>query len=147
MLIRRATLALALALVAYVPAAATQQPSAPSDSLSRAEIRTALRAFYNNRAQGNSNALLIDMLGSKVDANRKAPFEAIVASDTLPTDAHFLCLPAPPIDQAIIVLKSNWAHVSVQRCGTSDSTADHFRLIYLDEKWRFVDFHLVDSPH
>jgi hypothetical protein len=78
----------------------------------RVEIRTALRAFYYNRAHGNTNALLIDMLGSKADANRSAPFEAIVASDTSPTDPHVSCMPDAPIDRAIIVLKGKWAHVA-----------------------------------
>lgn len=109
------------------------------------EIRTALRAFYCNRAHGDANSLLIDMLGSKVDANRNAPFEAIVASDTSPIDPHVSCLADAPIDRAVIVLKGKWAHVSVPRCGATESTADQFRMIRMDERWRFVDFHVVDT--
>jgi len=138
---------LVAALIACTGTGAAQQSSAPPDSAARVEIRTALRVFYYNRAHGNSNALLIDMLGSKVDANRNAPFEAIVASDTSPVDSHVSCTPEAPIDRAIIVLKGNWAHISVPRCGTAESMADQFRMIRLEERWRFVDFHVIDPPH
>ncbi len=131
-------------MIACAGTAAAQQSSAPPDSVSRAEIRTALRAFYYNRVHGNSNALLVDMLGSKVDANRTAPFEAIVASDTTPMDPHVSCMADAPIDRAIIVLKGKWAHVSVPRCGTTESTADLFRMIRLEERWRFVDFRVLE---
>lgn len=147
MLICRRSLALVAALVAFSETGAAQQSPTSPDSASRVEIRIALREFYYNRAHGNSNALLIDMLGSKVDANRNAPFEAIVASDTFPANPHISCLPDAPIDRAIIDLKGNWAHVSVPRCGAAESAADQFRMIRLEERWRFVDFHLIDPPH
>jgi len=147
MLTCRTSLAFVAALVAFTGTGAAQPSAASPDSASRVQIRNALRAFYFNRAHGNWNALLTDMLGSKVDANRKAPFEAIVASDTLASDAPVSCLPTPPIDQAVIVLRGNWAHVSVPRCGTAESTVDQFRMIRLEERWRFVDFHVIDPPH
>jgi hypothetical protein len=146
-LIGQTTAAFVAAMIVCAGTGAAQQSSAPPDSVSRVEIRTALRAFYYNRSHGNSNALLIDMLGSKVDANRSAPFEAIVASDTLPIDPHVSCMPDAPIDRAIIVLKGKWAHVSVPRCGATESTADQFRMIRLEERWRFVDFRLLDASH
>ncbi|MGH7621210.1 MAG: hypothetical protein ACREMU_02625 [Gemmatimonadaceae bacterium] len=136
-------------IVASTGSGAAQQSLAPSDSAARVEIRNVLRAFYFNRAHGNTNSLLIDMLGSKVDANRNAPFEAIVASDTLPSDVTAPCsatTPAP-VDSAVIVLKGNWAHVSVPRCGTTESAADQFRMIRLEDRWRFVDFRVVEAPH
>ena len=147
MLIGRTTATFVAALLACAGTAAAQQSSAPPDSVSRVEIRTALRAFYYNRAHGDANSLLIDMLGSKVDANRNAPFDAIVASDTSPMDPHVSCMPDAPIDRAIIVLKGKWAHVSVPRCGATESTADQFRMIRMDERWRFVDFRVLDTPH
>ena len=147
MLNGRTTTALVAAMMACAGTGAAQQASAPPDSVSRVEIRTALRAFYYNRTHGNSNALLVDMLGSKVDANRIAPFEAVVASDTSPMDPHISCMADAPIDSAVIVLKGNWAHVSVPRCGATESTADQFRMIRMDERWRFVDFRLVEKAH
>ena len=147
MLTCRTLVALAAAWVVSTGTAATQQSAASLDSASRVQIRNALRAFYYNRAHGDWNALLVDMLGSKVDANRDAPFEAIVASDSVAHDAHVSCLPTPPIDQAVIKLRGNWAHVSVPRCGVAESAADQFRMIRLEGRWRFVDFRVLDSAH
>lgn len=147
MLIGRITTALVAAMLVFAGTAAAQQPSAPPDSASRVEIRTALRSFYYNRAHGDANSLLVDMLGSKVDANRTAPFDAIVASDTTPLDPHVTCMTDAPIDRAIIVLKGKWAHISVPRCGATESTADQFRMIRMEERWRFVDFRVLDTPH
>ena len=141
----RITAAFVVAMMAYAGSAAAQQPPAPPDSVSRSEIRSALRSFYYNRAHGDANALLIGMLGSKVDANRNAPFDAIVASDTMPLDPHLTCKSDAPIDRAIIVLKGNWAHVSVPRCGATEATADQFRMIRMEERWRFVDFRVLDA--
>jgi hypothetical protein len=147
MLIGRTTAAFVATIICCAFPAAAQQPSPPPDSVSRVEIRTALRAFYYNRAHGDANSLLIGMLGSKVDANRNAPFDAIVASDTTPIDPHVSCMPDAPIDRAVIVLKGKWAHISVPRCGTTESSADQFRMIRMDERWRFVDFRVVDASH
>lgn len=147
MLIRRILLAVAAALAVSTGELTAQEAPAAPDSVSRAEIRDVLRAFYFNRAHGNWNALLTDMLGSKIDANRNAPFEAIVASDSSASDAPVTCLPTAPIERAVIVLKGNWAHASVPRCGTAESTEDQFRMIRLEERWRFVDFHVIDASH
>jgi hypothetical protein len=149
MRIFRISCAIVAAMIASTGSAAAQQSPASTDSASRVEIRNVLRAFYFNRAHGNTNSLLVDMLGSKIDANRNAPFEAIVASDTVPIDSTISCpaTTAAPVDSAIIVLKGNWAHVSVPRCGTTESAADQFRMIRLEERWRFVDFRVVESPH
>jgi hypothetical protein len=138
---------LAAAWIVSTGTAAAQQSAASLDSASRAQIRNALRAFYYNRAHGDWNALLVDMLGSKVDANRNAPFEAIVAADSVAHEAPASCLPTPPIDQAVIELRGNWAHVSVPRCGEAESAADLFRLIRLEGRWRFVDFRVLDAEH
>ena len=147
MLTCQTLVALATAWVVSTGTAATQQPAASPDSASRVQIRDALRAFYFSRAHGDYNTLLVGMLGSKVDANRKAPFEAIVASDSVAHVAPASCLPSPPIDRAIIELRGNWAHISVPRCGVADSTADLFRMIRLEERWRFVDFRVLDPAH
>ena len=147
MMTYRVSVALISALVVSSGTAAAQRSQASLDSASRVQIRNVLRAFYFNSAHGDWNALLTDMLGSKVDANRNAPFEAIVASDTPASDAPISCLPTPPIDRAVIVLRGNWAHVSVPRCGASDSAADQFRMIRLEERWRFVDFRVLDTSH
>ena len=139
--------ALAAAFVVSTGTAATQQSAVSLDSASRVQIRDVLRAYYYNRAHGDWNALLVDMLGSKVDANRNAPFEAIVASDSVAHEAPVSCLPTPPIDQAIIELRGNWAHVSVPRCGETEATADLFRMIRLEGQWRFVDLRVLDPAH
>ena len=144
MLICRTVVVFAAAWVVSTGTAAAQQSAASLDSTSRVQIRNVLRAFYFNRAHGDYNALLVDMLGSKVDANRNAPFEAIVASDSVPHDAPLSCLPTPPIDRAVIELRGNWARVSVPRCGAAESAADLFRMIRLEGRWRFVDFRVLD---
>jgi hypothetical protein len=143
----RTLVALAVAWVASTGTAATQQTAASLDSASRAQIRNALRSFYFDRAHGDYNALLDGMLGSKVDANRTAPFEAIVAADSVAHKAPVSCLPTPPIDQAVIELRGNWAHISVPRCGVAESAADLFRMIRLEGRWRFVDFRVLDPAH
>jgi hypothetical protein len=147
MLTCRTLLALAVAWVVSTGTVAAQQSAASLDSASRVQIRNALRAFYYNRAHHDSNALLVDMLGSKVDANRNAPFEAIVAADSVAHEAPVSCLPTPPIDQAVIELRGNWARVSVPRCGEAESAADMFRMIRLEGRWRFVDFRVLDPAH
>jgi hypothetical protein len=147
MLIVRTTAAIVTMMIVFAGTTSAQQSSAPPDSVSREDIRTALRAFYYDRVHGDANALLVGMLGSKVDANRTAPFEAIVASDTTPQNPHVICMRDAPIDRAVIVLKGKWAHVSVPRCGATEATADQFRMIRMDEHWRFVDFRLVGTAH
>jgi mannosidase alpha-like ER degradation enhancer 2 len=134
-------------MVVSIGTAASQESATSPDSASRAQIRNALRAFYYDRTHGDVNALLDGMLGSKVDANRNAPFEAIVASDSLASDFAVSCLPNAPIDQAVIEIRGNWAHVSVPRCGATASASDQFRMIRLEGRWRFVDFRVLDPPH
>ena len=53
---------------------------------------------------------------------------------------------SPMIDQAAIQLDGDWAEVSVPRCSGGSAGTDEFRLIYFEERWRFIYTDLFEAP-
>ena len=50
------------------------------------------------------------------------------------------------IDQADIQLDADWAEVSVPRCRGGSAGTDEFRLLYFEERWRFIYTDLFEAP-
>jgi hypothetical protein len=156
MSIRCLVLALAVGLTGLVSRATAQQPAAPADS-ARAELQSTLRAFYFNLAHQDWGALSAYILPAKVVAHRPAPDAIVVASTrppngVLPT-ASASANDAPtcsnaneaPVDNAVILLRGDWAEVSVARCGAA-AGADQFRLIHFEARWWIVFIDLFRAP-
>jgi hypothetical protein len=45
---------------------------------------------------------------------------------------------SPKVEEAAIRLDGDWAEVSVPRCSGTSSGADEFRLLYFEQRWRFI---------
>ncbi len=149
MSIRRAAVTLVVGLTATVSAATAQQPVARTDSV-QAELRSTLRAFYFSLEHRDWEALSAYILPAKVVAHHPAP-EAIVAASTrpaggvlattsAPADAPAACSSAilAPVDDAVVMLRDDWAEVSVPRCGPTAAGADQFRFIHFEGRWWIV---------
>ncbi len=149
MSLRPALIALLALGVGTVAAATAQQRGANTDS-THAQLRTTLRAFYFNLAHRDWEALAADVLSAKVVAHRPAP-EALLELAARPTpeagagparasDSSAQCSPDTPalIDQAVFTLDGDWVEASVPRCGATAGSADEFRLIRFEGRWRVV---------
>jgi hypothetical protein len=131
-------------LLTPVSAARSQLSPVPHDSV-EAAIRTRLRAFYFNLAHRDWDALTADILAAKVVAHRPPP-DALLRGER-PVRASEGCdSTAIRIDQAAITLDGAWANVSVPHCTVGFVGADLFRLIYFEDRWRFVHIDLSDEP-
>jgi hypothetical protein len=150
------TAGLLLALGACV--AAAQSPAAggaPQDDSARTEIRGVLRAFYYHLEQKNWDALSAYVLSPKLLERRGAPgHDRMVTRDRTRTraQAHVDSASAPcttksppAVDRADIVLDGDWAEVSVPRCSREVAGVDEFRLLYFEQRWRFIYTDLFDA--
>jgi hypothetical protein len=155
MSIRRTPVAVALLLMALALPAAAQRQAIQQDS-AQAQIRAVLRAFYLNLESRNWEALAAYVLSPKLLERRGAPGDLqTVARDRTrarapshPTSGPVACSSsaAPAVEQAVMQLDGDWAEVSVPRClGTSAGT-DEFRLLYFEERWRFIYTDLFEAP-
>ncbi len=155
MSIRRTPVAVALLLMALALPAAAQRTAIQQDS-AQAQIRAVLRAFYLNLESRNWEALAAYVLSPKLLERRGTPEDLqTVARDRTRTRAsshaaagRVTCSSsaAPAVNQASIQLDEDWAEVSVPRClGTSAGT-DEFRLLYFEERWRFIYTDLFEAP-
>jgi len=50
------------------------------------------------------------------------------------------------VDEAPIRLDGDWAEVSVPRCNGASAGADEFRMLYFEERWRFIYTDLFEAP-
>jgi hypothetical protein len=142
---------MALALPAAAQRAAIQPDSAQT------QIRTVLRGFYSNLESRNWDALAAYVLSPKLLERRGAAGDSqIVARDRTRTRASSRVAAAPVrcpssssspmIDQAAIQLDGDWAEVSVPRCRGGSAGTDEFRLLYFEERWRFIYTDLFEAP-
>jgi hypothetical protein len=130
------------------PTVVAAQGSVPPTDSTAAEIRTSLRSFYYNLGRRDWEALAADVLPAKVVAHRPAP-EAFVRNTALPAAARSPACSSgagPAIDRAAIVFAGDWAEVSVPGCVMDLATADEFRLIHFQARWRIVYIALHESP-
>lgn len=152
---RRTAVAVAGMLTALALPAAAQQSVAQADSAS-AQIRTVLRTFYFNLAHQDWQALSADVLSPKILERRTAPGGLHTASRgrarfggsprAAAEPAACSSSTSPVVDQAAIRLDGDWAEVSVPRCSVASPGTDEFRLLYLEERWRFIYIDLFEEP-
>jgi hypothetical protein len=50
------------------------------------------------------------------------------------------------VDEAAIRLDGDWAEVTVARCSGAVVGADEFRMLYFEERWRFIYTDLFEAP-
>lgn len=113
-----------------------------------AQVRTVLRAYYLNFDSGNWDALAAYVLSPKLLERRGVPADsALVLRDRTRRRAgeHAATppshCPAPGsamIDSAAVRIDGDWAEVSVPRCKGEQAGVDEFRLIYFEQRWRFI---------
>ena len=155
MSIRRIAVVAAGLLTAPILPAAAQRAAVQPDS-SHAQIRTVLRAFYLNLASQNWEALAAYVLSPKLLERRGTPGDLQPAArhrtraggSSRPAAEPVACSSStsPMVDQAAIELDGDWAEVSVPRCGVASAGADEFRLLYFEERWRFIYTDLFEEP-
>jgi hypothetical protein len=152
-LIRRSIVAAGLLVMTMVLPVTAQTAAIQPDS-ARAQIRAVLRAFYLNLEAGNWDALSTYVLSPKLLERRGTPGDlqtarnrtrgrgaahAAAAQLTCPSTA------SPMIDRAVIRLDGDWAEVSVPRCSGASAGVDELRLLYFEERWRFIYTDLFES--
>lgn len=152
---KRSILPTATLLLALVQPAAAQQAATPPDS-APAQIRAVLRAFYLNLANQNWDALSTYVLSPKLLERRGAPGDLqMVTRDRTrgrgsshPTAGPMSCSssPSPAVDAAAIRVDGDWAEVSVPRCSRTSSGVDEFRMLYFENRWRFIYTDLFEPP-
>jgi hypothetical protein len=152
---RRPTLTAGVLLMALAQPAPAQRAAIQPDS-ARAQIRTVLRAFYFNLENQNWDALSAYVLSPKLLERRGGPADLqMVARDrgrgrgsphaaAAPTSCSSRT--SPTVDEAAIRLDGDWAEVSVPRCSGASSGVDEFRMLYFEERWRFIYTDLFDTP-
>jgi hypothetical protein len=152
---RRLTLATGVLLMALAQPAPAQRAAIQPDS-ARAQIRTVLRAFYFNLENQNWEALAAYVLSPKLLERRGAPADLqTVARDrgrgrgsshTGTTSPSCPTSASPRVDEAGIRVDGDWAEVSVPRCSGASLGVDEFRMLYFEERWRFIYTDLFDKP-
>ena len=153
--IRRTALVVAGLMALALPAAAQRAAIQPDSA--RTQIRTVLRGFYSNLESRNWDALAAYVLSPKLLERRGAAGDSqLVARDRTRTRASSRVAAAPVkcpssgsspmIDQADIQLDGDWAEVSVPRCRGASAGTDEFRLLYFEERWRFIYTDLFEPP-
>jgi len=151
----RSTLAAGLLLMAVARPAAAQGAAIQPDS-AHAQIRAVVRAFYLHLQNQNWEALSAYVLSPKLLERRGGPEDVqMVARDrargrgSSPADAAPVPCPSstsPQVDEAAIRLDGDWAEASVPRCRGTSSGADEFRLLYFEQRWRFIYTDLFETP-
>ena len=138
-----------------LPAAAQQAAIRPDSA--KTQIRTVLRGFYSNMESGNWDALAAYVLSPKLLERRGAAGDSqLVARDRTRTRASSRVAAAPVtcsssdsspmIEQADIQLDADWAEVAVPRCRGGSAGTDEFRLLYFEQRWRFIYTDLFEAP-
>jgi hypothetical protein len=142
-------------LLALSRSATAQQAAPSSPDSARSQIRAVLRAFYLHLENQNWEALSPYVLSPKLLERRGAPEDRhMVTRDRArgrgsshATSPPRAC-PAKPsavVDQAAIRLDGDWAEVSVPRCSGAAAGVDELRMLYFEERWRFIYTDLFDG--
>jgi hypothetical protein len=152
---RTAVHVVALLMAVTLPASAQQAAAAQPDS-SHAAIRSVLRSFYSNLESGNWDALAAYVLSPKLLERRGAPGDLEAAAkgrartrgSAYSAAAPVRCTSStkPMVDQAVIHVDEDWAEASVPRCSGTTAGADEFRLLYFEQRWRFIYTDLFEAP-
>ena len=134
---------------------ATAQGPAVSPDSTRSEIRTVLRAFYLHLENQNWDALSPYVLSPKLLERRGSPEDVqMVARDrsrgrgsphAASTPQRCPSKPSALVDQASIEVEGDWAEVSVPRCSGVSAGVDELRMLYFEDRWRFIYTDLFDG--
>jgi hypothetical protein len=153
--IRRPALAAGLLLMVLALPATAQRAAVEPDS-ARAQIRAVLRAFYLNLQSQNWGALSAYVLSPKLLERRGAPGDPQTAARDRArgrATSHATAAPrtcpsstSPVVDEAAIRLDGDWAEASVPRCSGASVGTDEFRMLYFEERWRFIYTDLFEAP-
>ena len=143
-------------LLLVLPRLAAAQSAAvvPPDS-AQSQIRAVLRAFYLHLENKDWEALSPYVLSPKLLERRGGPGDlqmvtkdrargrgvshASASPKTCPTK------PSALIDEAVIRLDGDWAEVSVPRCNGASPGVDELRMLYFEDRWRFIYTDLFDG--
>jgi hypothetical protein len=152
---RRLLLLIGSLLLALARPAVAQEP-APSPDSAGAEIRAVLRAFYMHWANQNWEALSAYVLSPKLLERRGAPEDAQMvargrtrtrlSSHAAPAPDRCAARPSAMVDEAAIRVDGDWAEVSVPRCSRLSAGVDELRLLYFEDRWRFIYTDLFTDP-
>lgn len=134
---------------------AVGQETAISPDSARAQIRSVLRAYYLHFESRNWDALSPYVLSPKLLERRGAPGQLEAAArdrsrgrgSSHAASAPSTC-PAKPlvsVDEAAIQLDGDWAEVSVPRCSGAAAGVDELRMLYFEERWRFIYTDMFDG--
>ena len=134
---------------------ATAQEGALSPDSARTQIRSVLRAFYLHLETRNWEALSPYVLSPKLLERRGAPGDIQMvpkdrargrgSSHAASTPRQCPGKPAALVDEALIQLDGDWAEVSVPRCSGASAGVDELRMLYFEQRWRFIYTDLFDG--
>jgi hypothetical protein len=152
---RRSILEVGALLMALAQPATAQRAAIQPDS-ARAQIRGVLRAFYLNLEHQNWEALAAFVLSPKLLERRGAPEDfQMVARDRGRRRGSSHARAGPTtcasstsrwVEEAAIELDGDWAEVAVPRCSGASSGVDEFRMLYFEDRWRFIYTDLFEAP-
>ena len=130
-----------------------QEVAIPPDS-AQSQIRAVLRAFYLHLEAQDWDALSPYVLSPKL-LERRGPgdYQMVTRDRTRSRGASHAtstprACPAKPsalIDEAAIRVDGDWAEVSVPRCSVTSAGVDELRMLYFEERWRFIYTDLFDG--
>jgi hypothetical protein len=142
-------------LLMALPRLGTAQAAMIAADSAPPEIRTVLRAFYLHLESRNWEALSPYVLSPKLLERRGGPgdFQMVTRDRARGRgSSHAASMPrtcpAKPsalVDEAKIRLDGDWAEVSVPRCSGTSPGVDELRMLYFEERWRFIYTDLFDG--
>jgi hypothetical protein len=140
--------------MAFPRLTAAQEVLMAPDS-AQAQIRAVLRAFYLHLEHQNWDALSPYVLSPKLLERRggRGDVQMVTrdrtrgrgSSHAASTPTTCPSKPSALIDEATIQLDGDWAEVSVPRCSGSSAGVDELRMLYFEERWRFIYTDLFDG--
>jgi hypothetical protein len=141
-------------LMALPRLATAQEVVIPPDS-AQSQIRAVLRAFYLHLESRNWEALSPFVLSPKLLERRGSPgdFQMVTRDQARSRGSSHAAssprtCPAKPsalVEEAAIHLDGDWAEVSVARCSGASPGVDELRMLYFEDRWRFIYTDLFDG--
>jgi hypothetical protein len=135
-------------LLLAVPQLTTAQEVVMPPDSAQSQIRAVLRAFYLHLENQNWEALSPYVLSPKLLERRGSPEDVQMVtrdrarsrggSHAAPRPSTCPAKPSALIDEAAIRLDGDWAEVSVPRCSGATAGIDELRMLYFEERWRFI---------
>ena len=151
---RRLGLVAGMLLMTLPRLATAQEVEVPPDSV-QSRSRAVLRAFYLHLENQNWEALSSYVPSPKLLERRGGPEDVQMATRDRKRSrgaSHAASRPrtCPARPSALIVeadsrLDGDWAEVSVPRCSGPAAGVDELRMLYFEERWRFIYTDLFDA--